>query len=291
MTQTTLPHVAQAEESRSVSRTRTGLWAWLLLLPLVLIILAPLWHFVVYAFVPAPAQFAWPYQWLPLQPTLANFTRLFSDDSMPAARWFINTVIVTLVGMGLVVFISSLSGYAFARLSFPGRDALFYIMLIGLTVPTAVTLIPTFLFLRDLKVLDTHLALWLPALANAGGMFLLRQHFFSIPRELEDAARVDGAGRFRLYWQVCLPLVQASLVAQAILSFLFFWNDLLWPLIVLSDRMKFTLPVGILFMGFRSGMGVYFAAGVLSAIPAVIFYLLFQKRIVESVTAASLAGR
>lgn len=293
MTQTTLPHVAQSqnEESRSVSRTRTGLWAWLLLLPVVLAIIAPLWHFVVYAFVPAPAQFAWPYQWLPLQPTLTNFTRLFSDANMPAARWFINTVIVTLVGMGLVVFISSLSGYAFARLTFPGRDALFYIMLIGLTVPTAVTLIPTFLFLRDLKVLDTHLALWLPALANAGGMFLLRQHFFSIPRELEDAARVDGAGRFRLYWQVCLPLVQASLVAQAILSFLFFWNDLLWPLIVLSDRMKFTLPVGILFMGFRSGLGVYFAAGALSAIPAVIFYLLFQKRIVESVTAASLAGR
>ena len=273
------------------ARRRQIILTWIALLPLAALIIAPMWHFTVYAFLPGPIQFDWPYQWLPAQLTLANFTRLFSDVSMPAARWFVNTVIVTLVGTTLVVFISSLSGYAFARLTFPGRDVLFFTMLIGLTVPTAVTLIPAFLLLRDMKILDTHLALWLPALANAGGMFLLRQHFFSIPGELEDAARVDGAGRFRLYWQVCLPLVQSSLVAQGILSFLFFWNDLLWPLIVLSDREKFTLPVGILFLSFRGGMGIYFAAGVLSAIPAVAFYLAFQRRIVESVTAASLAGR
>lgn len=270
---------------------RQTILAWVILLPLVVLILAPMWHFLVYSFVPSRIQFDWPYQWLPLQPTLENFLRLFRDDSLPAARWFVNTVSVTLVGTTLVVLISSLSGYAFARLIFPGRDFLFYMLLIGLMVPTAVTLIPAFLLLRDVKLLDTHLALWLPALANAGGMFLLRQHFFSIPKELEDSARVDGAGRFRLYWQICMPLVQSSLVAQSILSFLFFWNDLFWPLIVLSDRDKLTLPVGILFMSFRGGMGVYFAAGVLSAIPAIIAYLVFQHRIVESVTAASLAGR
>lgn len=102
---------------------------------------------------------------------------------------------------------------------------------------------------------------------------------------------MDGAGRFRVFWQVCLPLVQSSLVAQSILSFLFFWNDLLWPLIVLFDRTKLTLPVGILFMGFNSGIGMYFAAGFLSAIPVLLFYAVFHRQIIEGVTAAGLAGR
>ncbi|NJM40841.1 MAG: carbohydrate ABC transporter permease [Anaerolineae bacterium] len=274
-------------------RWRT-LLIWLALIPLALIILAPMWHMAVYAFVPERAQFAWPFQWVPGFPspvTLQHFITFFQDPEMPAARWFLNTLIVTLVGTALVVSISALSGYAFARLRFPGRDTIFFIMLIGLMVPTAVTLIPSFLLLRDIKVLDSHLALWIPALANVGGMFLLRQGFFGIPRELEDAARVDGAGRFRIFWQVCLPLVQSSLVAQSILSFLFFWNDLTWPLIVLSDRAKLTLPVGILFMGFNSGVGLYFAAGSLSALPVLLFYALFHRQIIEGVTTAGLAGR
>ena len=264
---------------------------WLTLIPLALIVIAPMWHMTVYAFMPEPKQFDWPFQWLPLQATLQNFTYLFGDPTMPAARWFFNTLLVTVVGTLLVVSISALSAYAFARLKFPGRDTLFFIMLIGLMVPTAVTLIPAFLLLRDIKLLDTHLALWIPAMANVGGVFLLRQHFFAIPHELEDAARVDGAGRFRIFCQVCLPLVQSSLVAQSILSFLFFWNDLLWPLIVLSDRTKLTLPVGILFLGFNSGIGLYFAAGFLSAIPALLFYGIFNRQIIEGVTAAGLTGR
>lgn len=264
---------------------------WLLFLPLAIIVIAPIWHMAVYAFLPANMQFGWPFLWWPAPVTFSNFNQLFGNASLPAARWFVNSVIVTVVGTLLVVFISSLSGYAFARLRFPGRDAIFFFMLIGLMVPTAVTLIPTFLLLRDMKLLDTHVALWLPALANVAGVFLLRQHFFSIPMELEDAARVDGAGRFRLYWQICLPLVTSTLVVQAVISFLFFWNDLLWPLIVLSDRNKMTLTVGILFLSFRAGLGVYFAAGVLAALPAVLFYTVFNRRIIESVTTAGLAAR
>ena len=277
--------------SPSRPQHKRTLLLWLALIPLALIVIAPMWHLAVYAFVPESAQFSWPFQWLPAQATLQNFNTLFEDPNMPALRWFFNTVIVTVVGTLLVVSISALSAYAFARLNFPGRDTIFFIMLIGLMVPTAVTLIPSFLLLRDIKVLNTHVALWIPAMANVGGVFLLRQGFFAIPRELEDAARVDGAGRFRIFWQVCLPLVQSSLVAQSILSFLFFWNDLLWPLIVLSDNAKLTLPVGILFMGFRTGMGLYFAAGFLSAIPALLFYAAFHRQILEGVTAAGLTGR
>ena len=264
---------------------------WLAFALLTAIVVAPVWHVVVYAFMPERAQFGWPFVWLPTQATFANFTRLFQDPATPIARWFLNSLIVTAGGTTLVLVVSSLSAYAFARLSFPGRDTLFFILLIGLMVPTAVTLIPTFLTLRDLKVLDTHVALWVPALVNVGGVFLLRQQFFGIPRELEDAARVDGAGRLRIFWQVDLPLIGAALIVQAVLSFLFFWNDLLWPLVVLSDRDRYTLTLGLLFFSFNTGMSTYFAAAVLAAIPAFAFYALFQRQIIAGVTTAGLAGR
>jgi multiple sugar transport system permease protein len=278
-------------QTAGASRPWVTVLKWLAFLPLAVLIIAPMWHMAVYALLPANMQFGWPLHWLPMPATLQNFAQLLNNPEAPAGRWFINSVIVTVFGTLLVVLISSLSAYAFARLSFPGRDAIFFFMLIGLMVPTAVTLIPSFLLLRDMKLLDTHTALWLPALANVAGVFLLRQHFFSIPRELEDAAKVDGASRFRVYWQIALPLVQSTLVVQAIISFLFFWNDLLWPLIVLSSTEKITLTVGILLLGFRSGLGIYFAAGVLSALPAVLFYAFFHRQIIEGVTTSGLAGR
>ena len=280
----------QPEPPASRSLVRVGLTVTALV-PLAIIILAPMWHMLVYAFVPGAQQFAWPVQWWPDGATLENFYVLFRDPAMPAQRWFLNTVFVTVVGTALVVSVASISAYAFARLSFPGRDALFFLMLTGLMVPTAVTLIPTFIFLRDLHLLDTHVALWVPAMTNAAGVFLLRQQFFGIPAELEDAATMDGAGRLRIFLQVCLPLVRSAILTLSILTFLFFWNDLLWPLIVLTDNAKLTLPVGILFLGFRTGFGLFFAAGVLSAIPALAFYLLFHKQVVQGVQATELAGR
>jgi multiple sugar transport system permease protein len=130
--------------------------------------------------------------------------------------------------------------------SFPGKDALFSLLLFSLMIPAAITLIPLFLLLRDLKLLDTYNAIWWPAAASVTGIFLLRQHFYAIPMELEDAARVDGANRFRIYWQICLPLVRgAMLVALTIFSFLGLWNDLFWPLIVLSKQTMLTLPIGL----------------------------------------------
>lgn len=264
---------------------------WLMMLPLAVIVLAPMWHMFVYAFVPEPQQFAWPFQWLPLPATLANLTNLLRNPEAPVAAWLLNSLIVTLGGTLLVVAVSALTAFAFARLTFPGRDAIFFVMLISIMVPTAVTLIPTFILLRDIKLLNTHVALWIPALANIGGVFLLRQQFFAIPRELEDAARVDGAGRLRIFFQVCLPLVKPALMTLTILTFLLFWNDLLWPLIVLSDRNLLTLTVGILFLSFRTGIGIYFAAGLLSAAPALLLYLIFHKQIIEGVSAAGLSGR
>jgi multiple sugar transport system permease protein len=159
-------------------------------------------------------------------------------------------------------------------------------------IPGAVTLIPSFLLLRDFKLLDTYFAIWLPGAASVTGIFLMRQHFYSIPKELEDAARVDGAGRFRIFWQVCLPLVTGAMVALSIFTFLGLWNDLFWPLIVLSGRVKLTLPVGLLVIqqGSYIQRGLAFSAAFIASAPTLLFYAIFQTRIIAGITTTGMAG-
>lgn len=266
---------------------------WLLMLPLAVVIIMPLWYMTAMAFTPEQDQFLWPIRWIPERPTLDNFIHISLDQTLPLTRWFINSTVVATVGTLLTLLLSSLSGYAFARLEFPGRDMIFSLLIVSLMIPGAVTLIPTFLLLRDLSLLDSYHAIWWPAVASVGGIFLLRQHFFAIPRELEDAATIDGAGRFRIYWTVCLPLVRSALVAQGIFTFLGFWNDLFWPLIVLSERGTLTLPVGLLVLSQGSYIqrGLAFAGAFVATAPAMIFYIVFQGQIIQGITTAGLAGR
>ncbi len=270
-----------------------SLLIWLVLLPLAITVLVPLWYMTDMAFTPEAEQYNWPIKWIPLQPTLTNFQHIFVDQTLPIARWFGNSVLVATVGTVAVLFISSLSGYAFARLEFPGRDLIFSTLIFSLMIPGAVTFIPAFLLLRDLKLLDTYQAIWWPAAASVGGIFLLRQHFYSIPHELEDAARIDGANRFRIYWDVCLPLVRSALVAQGIFTFLGFWNDLFWPLIVLSERHTLTLPVGLLILiqGSYIQRGLAFSGAFIASAPPMLFYAIFQRQIIQGITTAGLAGR
>ncbi|MBE0695503.1 MAG: carbohydrate ABC transporter permease, partial [Anaerolineaceae bacterium] len=222
-----------------------------------------------------------------------NFSHIFVDSTLPIMRWFSNSLLVAIVGTSIVVFLSTLSGYAFARLEFPGRSFLFSLLLFSLMIPAAVTLIPSFLLLRDLKLLDTYFSIWLPGAASVTGIFLMRQHFYSIPRDLEDAAWVDGAGRFRIYWQVCLPLVTGAMVALSIFTFLGLWNDLFWPLIVLSKRVTLTLPVGLLVIqqGSYIQRGLAFAGAFIASAPALIFYAIFQTRIIAGITTTGMAGQ
>lgn len=184
-----------------------SLFLWLCFLPLALIVVVPVLYMISMAFTLEANQMKFPIEWIPNPPTLSNFQKIFVDPQLPIVRWFINSLLVATVGTAIIVFLSSLSGYAFARLEFPGKGFLFSLLIFSLMIPSAVTLIPAFLLLRDLKLLNTYHAIWWPAAASVTGIFLMRQHFFSIPGELEDAARVDGASRFRIYWQICLPLV------------------------------------------------------------------------------------
>lgn len=266
---------------------------WLMFVPLIFVIIIPLLYMASMAFTQELHQFTMPIRWIPQPPTLQNFQKIFADPLLPLARWFANSLLVASVGTIIILFISSLSGYAFARLEFPGKDMLFSLLLFSLMIPAAITLIPAFLLLRDLSLLDTYHAIWWPAAASVTGIFLLRQHFYSVPRELEDAARVDGANRFRIYWQICLPLVRGALVALAIFSFLGLWNDLFWPLIVLNKQANLTLPIGLVVLqqGSYIQRGLAFAGAFTATMPVMIFYAIFQRQIIAGITTTGMAGQ
>ena len=270
-----------------------SLLRWLIYLPLVILIIIPVIYIISMAFTTEDNQLKFPIEWIPNPITFGNFIHIFSDVTLPIVKWFTNSLIIATVGTIIVVFLSSLSGYAFARLEFPGKNQLFSLLLFSLMIPGAITLIPAFLLLRDLKLLNTYHAIWWPTAASVLGIFLMRQHFYAIPRDLEDAARVDGAGPFRIYWQVCLPLVRGAMVALAIFTFLGMWNDLFWPLIVLGDRQAFTLPVGLVIIqqGSYIQRGLAFAAAFIASAPVLIFYAIFQRKIIAGVTTTGMAGQ
>jgi multiple sugar transport system permease protein len=242
---------------------------------------------------PEAEQMVWPIRWIPANPTIGNFQRIMSDPTLPVFRWLINSLLVATAVTALVLFICSLTAYAYARLQFPGRDAIFFLLLTSLMVPGAVTFIPNFMMMRDLGWLDSYNGLiWLHG-ANVFGVFLLRQHFLSIPKELEEAAVMDGAGRFRIYWQIALPLVTSAMVALGIFTFLGNWNDLFWPLVIMSDRAKLTLPVGLAVLGGGNYVqrGLTMAAAALATTPPLILYAIFQRRIIEGVSLTGMGGR
>lgn len=263
------------------------------LVVLSIITLMPIVFMYTRALLPESLQMVWPVIWIPNPPTFENLQRIFNDPTLPVFRWLINSVMVATAVTALVLFMSSLTAYAYARLEFPGRDTIFFILLTSLMVPSAVTFIPNFMLMRDLKWLNSyHGLIWIHG-AGVFGVFLLRQHFLTIPKELEEAAIVDGASRFRIYWQICLPLVASAMVALGIFTFLGNWNDLFWPLIILSSREAITLPVGLLVLT-QSGYvqrGLAFSGGFIATVPPLIVYGIFQRQIIQGMTTAGLAGR
>lgn len=293
-TTNTTTSVTYSNAASSIRKNiRKTVLLWLVFLPLAFLVFVPLVYETSMAFTTEQNQLVYPFKWIPQPITASNFQHIVVDPQLPIVRWFGNSLLVAIVGTLLIVFLSTLSGYAFARLEFPFRSQIFSLLLFSLMIPGAVTLIPAFLLLRDLKLLDTYFAIWMPAAAGVTGIFLMRQHFYAIPRDLEDAARVDGAGKFRIYWQVCLPLVTGAMVALSIFTFLGLWNDLFWPLIVLSNRINLTLPVGLLVIqqGSYIQRGLAFAGAFIATFPALIFYAIFQTRIIAGITTTGMAGQ
>jgi multiple sugar transport system permease protein len=239
----------------------------------------------------AKESFSLPPQWLPTTWRIENYQEVLT--TIPLVEFVLNSLKVSiLITVGQLVT-CSMAAYAFARLRFPGRDLLFLIFLSQLMVPQQVTIIPIFILIRVLGLLDTHWALIIPALFSAFGTFLLRQFLLTIPHELEEAARVDGAGYLRTFLQIILPLAGPGLSALAIFVFNFYWNEFFRPLLFISTWEKMTLPLGLTVMRGYLGVGNVAAimAGVsLGILPVLLVFLLAQRYLIEGITLTGLKG-
>ncbi|SDS36768.1 carbohydrate ABC transporter permease [Microlunatus soli] len=235
--------------------------------------------------------YAYPIRWIPQHPQWHTYTDLFADG--PFLRYILNSVLITFVGVAFSLIGSSFAAYAFARLRFPGRDALFFVMLATIMVPAWSTLIPSFVMFGLLGWLDTYLPILVPALfATPFNTFLLRQFFLSIPRELEDAAKVDGASTLRCFLTVVLPLARPALIIVALFAFLFYWNDFLGPLIYLSSQDKFPISLGIMnFVGEKSqDFASMMAAATVAMAPCVVLFFIAQRWFVQGVVITGVKG-
>lgn len=231
--------------------------------------------------------------WIPQPPTLANYIGLFArTEEFPVLRWLLNSILVSGCTTGLVLIVTSMAAYAFARLKFRGCEALFMMVVATIIIPGQVILIPMFLIVQKLGWFNSYLGLIVPCLASAFGVFLLRQFFMSIPQELEEAAFVDGAGLFTVYWRVILPLAKPALATLAIFTFMGSWNDFVWPLIITNDISMRTLPVGLtIFQGrYTLEYGLTMAAAVVCSLPVIVAFLVFQKHITEGMAMTGIKG-
>ena len=226
-----------------------------------------------------------PPTFLPVHWTFQSYLTIFHDPSVPLARFFINSIFVTGMHVLLVIFTSSLAGYVFAKYRFWGRNAAFSFILAQLMVPFQVVMIPSYLILVKLNLVDNLWGLIVPVMADAFGIFLMRQFIEGIPSELIDAARIDGASEFSIYWNIILPQLGPSLATLGIFTFMGTWNDYLWPLIVLTTLEKRTLP--LLLTWYNTAHGTRYdltmAASVLVLLPILVVYLFFQRWIVRGV--------
>jgi ABC-type glycerol-3-phosphate transport system permease component len=204
-----------------------------------------------------------------------------------------NTFVIAFSATILRLFFCALGGYGFAKFKFPGQGFLFAFLLGTLVIPSAVTLVPIYIIMRDLKWIDTFWPLIIPGAANAFGIFFMRQYIMSVSNELMDAARIDGAGEFTIFWRIILPIIAPGLTSLGLIFFMGSWNDFLGPLIYLKSPEHFTLPLIIRSLVGPVGRTVYdvqMAASVISLIPLLIIFLIFQRRFVEGITAGAIKG-
>ncbi|HRW09431.1 MAG TPA: carbohydrate ABC transporter permease [Caldilineaceae bacterium] len=234
--------------------------------------------------------FANPYALIPMPPTLETY-----GDAIRIGRMDVylrNSLLYAGTVLVIQLFINSLAAYAFARVEFPGREPLFLAVLATLMLPGSVTLIPTFLIAHALGLTNTFWGVVLPGFASAFGIFLLRQFFLNIPRELEDAARIDGAGFFTTYWRIMLPLARPALVTLGVFIFLNEWSSFVWPLIVLSDWKKYPVTVGIAL--FRDVNAIdwpsVFAGSTIVSFPIIILFIIAQEYIIGGISLSGLKG-
>jgi multiple sugar transport system permease protein len=286
-----VPSVQKRPGRGQVDRNRPAVVSQILLTVVLLIFLTPFVWMLATALKPAAEVFATPPKLFGSEFRFQNFSEAW--NYVPFGRYMLNGLFVSVMGTLVVCLTSIFAAYAFARLSFKGREVVFLLYLVTLMVPQEVMIVPMFILMQQFDWVNSYQALILPWAFSAFGTFLLRQFFLNIPRELEEAALVDGANRLRILWQVIVPIARPAVAVLAVFTFINYWNSFLWPLIITNSADKFTVPVGL--NGFLGQQGnqwhLLMAAATISMLPTVIVVLLLQRHLVRGIAMSGLGGR
>jgi ABC-type glycerol-3-phosphate transport system permease component len=245
------------------------------------------------SFKPEAQVLAQPPSLLPQDPTLQHFQEIFQSREFPFPNYIMNSLLYAAVSAGLNVVLGAMAGYAFGRMEFPGKNILFALTLAVLMIPSNLIMIPKFLVANSLGLVNTLGALIIPAAVTPVAVVLMTQFLKTLPRELEESAMIDGAGRFRTFWQIIFPLIRPAMITVAIFQFQGAWNDFIWPLLVMQDADKYTLTVGLTFFKgvHYTQFGLLLAGAMINVAPLVVVFFIFQRYFMKGVSTSGLAGR
>jgi multiple sugar transport system permease protein len=275
--------------NRSVNRVLPTLWYTLLALGL-LLTLTPLWWMIAASLMPPGEANSYPPRLWPSAITFEHYTALFTR--LDLARYLLNSTLLASAVTVISLFINSMAGYAFAKFRFRGRDRLFQSLLAALVIPAQVAMLPLFLLLKQFGLINTYWGVIIPGMASIFGIFLIRQYLLAIPDSLLDAARMDGASEFRIYWSLVLPLCRPILVTLGIFTFMGTWNDFMWPLIVLTDSSMHTLPVALanLLGEHVQDTELMMAGSVLTVLPVMLLFVVLQRYYIAGIMLGGIKG-
>ena len=285
---------ADVKTNRRSARQRAKLILWyaaLILLTLVFVL--PLLWMLSTSFKTNPESTRWPLTWIPRDFSLQGYAEIFNTTSQtPVLRWFLNSLVAAVAHSALVLVTAAPAAYALARMHFRGKRLMFAVIISTLFVPHIILITPNYLIVDTFGWLDSLLAVIVPSVPTAIYIFLLRQFFVSLPRELEEAALLDGANRYQIFFRIILPLSKAPLATVVVLSFLQNWNDFLWPIYVLFNPPHLTLQPGLSILqgAYEVRYPVIMAGGVLASIPVLIIFIFAQRYIIEGVSRSGLKG-
>ena len=270
----------------SLKRLFTQSSAYLILIFGTLVTLVPFIWVLLTSLKPASEIIRIPPTFFPETWTLDSYRTIFTDPNVPLARFYMNSLFVSVFRVFITIFTSTLAGFIFAKYRFWGKDIIFGFILIQLMIPFQVVMIPAYLILVKLGLVDSLWGLVIPSMVDAFGIFLMRQFIEGIPNELMDAARIDGSSEFGIYWRIILPQMGSAIAALGIFTFMGTWNDYLWPLIVITTHEKRTLPLLLTWYNSQHGTryDLTMAASILVLLPILVVYAIFQRRFVRGIT-------
>ncbi len=287
---TALPTITSRTSGAHRRATLANVAAFIALIIVTAIWLVPFAWALDTALKPESETTAIPSRWIPAHITLDAFGKVLSAGSLP--RWYLNSVIVSVSITFITVVLASLAAYAFSQIPFRGRRLVFALVMAGLMVPAQVLIVPLYTMMNDLGFVNTYQGVILPQIASPIAVFILKQFFDGLPHELAEAAVMDGCSRFRIFWQIWVPLSRAAVAAVSIFTFVWAWNNFLWPLIVITstDMMPLTVGLSTVTSSFGLQYAQIMASAVLAAIPILLVFAIFQRQIVQGIAGTGIKG-